>query len=210
MSIITGLTAGIIIGAVGARLYYWRHIAIAQDVISAELAKEWVDRNNVDARFQEDVMSSYSQLEKLLNTNKNGYTPNKMIVCKDGESVSIQTGEFLYCSPRTNCAPWHEVEAGYPSCIPPESWSEYAEQWKKSAKERWYTFRYSVKMSAEADFKYRKTGNKYANFFRGFIRGLRRETKRLFIPQPCDTVYGYLPVSLVKEFIDVHGGEKDG
>ena len=51
MTFITALTAGMIIGFITARIYYARHIAIAQDVISVELAKEWVERNNVDLRF---------------------------------------------------------------------------------------------------------------------------------------------------------------
>lgn len=51
MSFIAGLIAGLLVGGVAIRIAYREHIAIAQDVISAELAKMWVDRNNVDLRF---------------------------------------------------------------------------------------------------------------------------------------------------------------
>lgn len=51
MAFISGLIAGLLVGGVAIRIAYREHIAIAQDVISAELAKEWVERNNVDLRF---------------------------------------------------------------------------------------------------------------------------------------------------------------
>lgn len=37
------------------------------------------------------------------------------IVCMDGSSLSVQAGEFLYCSPRENVGPYDQVEVGYPS-----------------------------------------------------------------------------------------------
>lgn len=45
------LLIGIIIGGVAVRIAYRRHIAMAQEVISAEFALEWVGRNEVDIRF---------------------------------------------------------------------------------------------------------------------------------------------------------------
>lgn len=62
MAFISGLIAGLLVGGVAIRIAYREHIAIAQDVISAELAKEWaelakewveewVEQNNVDLRF---------------------------------------------------------------------------------------------------------------------------------------------------------------
>jgi len=51
MTFITALVTGIIIGGVAVRIAYRRHIAIAQEVITEELARMWVERNNVDARF---------------------------------------------------------------------------------------------------------------------------------------------------------------
>ena len=34
---------------------------------------------------------------------------------KSGLNMSVQVGEFMYCSPRSNVGPWHEVEVGFPS-----------------------------------------------------------------------------------------------
>ena len=39
------------------------------------------------------------------------------IVCMDGTSLSVQAGEFLYCSPRQNVGPYYSVEVGYPSRV---------------------------------------------------------------------------------------------
>lgn len=47
------------------------------------------------------------------------------VKCVDGFSVSIQTGETLYCTPRDATGPWYEVELGYPSEPMPEL-AEYA------------------------------------------------------------------------------------
>jgi hypothetical protein len=46
--------------------------------------------------------------------------------CKDGFSVSMQTGKFLYCEPRDNAGPWTHVELGFPSGYE-EELMEYAE-----------------------------------------------------------------------------------
>ena len=40
---------------------------------------------------------------------------HKRVHCKDGFSVSIQAGRGNYCCPRSDQAPWIEVELGYPS-----------------------------------------------------------------------------------------------
>ena len=37
----------------------------------------------------------------------------KAIRCKDGFSMSVQAGEFIYCRPRNNIGP--KVEVGFPS-----------------------------------------------------------------------------------------------
>ena len=47
------------------------------------------------------------------------------VECVDGFSISIQTGETLYCTPRDAVGPWYEVELGYPSEPMPEL-AEYA------------------------------------------------------------------------------------
>lgn len=78
----------------------------------------------------------------------------RRIVCKDGETLSVQASELHYSTPRQNKGPYSEVEVGYPSVQPPETWKEFCEDWDK----------------------------------------------------PTQTVYGYIPVNLVEEFIQAHGG----
>lgn len=75
------------------------------------------------------------------------------IVCKDGTTLSVQTGDGLYCEPRNNVGPYTQVEVGFPSVTPPDSWTEYSE-----------------------------TEDNTSNIF------------------------GYIPVSLVEDYIASHGG----
>jgi len=69
-------------------------------------------------------------LLKLLTVTKDarsGFTPR--VVCKDGYNVSIQSGPFSYCTPRTlskNAANYTHFELGYPS-VSDELLDEYAE-----------------------------------------------------------------------------------
>ena len=63
---------------------------------------------------------------------------------------------FHYSTPRSNYGPYRQVEVGFPSPAPPESWREYCD--------------------GEFD------------------------------DSPSDTVYGYIPIELVVEFINEHGG----
>ena len=51
MSFITGFAAGLIIGGAVIRIAYARHIALANEVISENMAVVWSDRNNVDVKF---------------------------------------------------------------------------------------------------------------------------------------------------------------
>ena len=82
------------------------------------------------------------------------------ITCGDGTTLSVQAGEYLYCSPRQNRGPYSKVEVGYPSVAPPETWAQYFDgDWSPEA--------------------------------------------------ACGSVYGYIPVELVREFILAHGGEKE-
>lgn len=45
------------------------------------------------------------------------YKPVSAITCADGFSMSVQAGEFLYCSPRDNIGPYCAVEVGFLSEI---------------------------------------------------------------------------------------------
>ena len=40
---------------------------------------------------------------------------HERVHCKDGFSVSIQASDGNYCCPRSDVAPWIEVELGFPS-----------------------------------------------------------------------------------------------
>ena len=83
----------------------------------------------------------------------------KRINCLDGESLSVQASSGHYCSPRDDVGPYTEVEVGYPTCSPPKSMMEFAE-------------------NAE---------------------------------NPTATIYAWVPVPVVREFIEDHGGfTKDG
>ena len=79
------------------------------------------------------------------------------ITCADGTTLSVQASHTHYCAPRTDTGPYFEVEVGYPSVAPPDSWREFFDgDWDKG---------------------------------------------------PTDSVYGYVPIELVREFIEAHGGE---
>lgn len=65
-----------------------------------------------------DIINEY--LKRTRNTVEiDGITyerPRQWIECKDGFTVSVQAGEYLYCAPRENGADEYEcVELGYPS-----------------------------------------------------------------------------------------------
>ena len=84
-----------------------------------------------------------------------GTTPK--ITCTDGVTLSVQTGKTLYCSPREDTGPWFQVEVGFPSIAPPETWAEYFDgDWASDDR--------------------------------------------------TSSVYGYIPIDLVIEFINDHGG----
>jgi hypothetical protein len=47
------------------------------------------------------------------------------VICATTLTMSIQTGEGLYCEPRDANGPYTKVEVGYPSRKPPRSWAKY-------------------------------------------------------------------------------------
>ena len=55
------------------------------------------------------------KINDILAKYKIDYRPVGRIICKDGFSMSVQAGDTLYCSPRSNQGPWDEVEVGFPS-----------------------------------------------------------------------------------------------
>ena len=77
-----------------------------------------------------------SEVSWLKDTNGESLMAYKhrspQIVCVDLTTLSAQTGENLYCTPRDNIGPWTHVEVGYPSKSPPDSWAEYFDgDWEK-------------------------------------------------------------------------------
>ena len=66
---------------------------------------------------------SVETIQKMLETPA-GIIP--VMKCYDGFSMSVQAGEYHYCSPR-NSGPYTSVEVGFPS-ERVESLMEYAEQ----------------------------------------------------------------------------------
>jgi hypothetical protein len=40
---------------------------------------------------------------------------NKLVVCADGFSMSVQASETTYCTPRDNLGPYYEAEIGFPN-----------------------------------------------------------------------------------------------
>ena len=118
------------------------------------------------------------------------------IYCKDGEGVSIQASEGSYCSPRINGANnYYEIEAGFPSVVPPMSWKGYAEEWEVPAWE-------SIKSV------WRQVIKPFVKDERPFWKRtlFRIYWKQLWNPAPTQTIYAWMPVKIAQEFIDAHGG----
>lgn len=49
----------------------------------------------------------------------------KRVRCVDGASLSVQASKSCYCSPREDFGPYYEVEVGFLSAPPPDTWAEY-------------------------------------------------------------------------------------
>lgn len=73
-------------------------------------------------------LNEYLDTETKIYSGFESKSLAKRITCADGESVSIQGNKLAYCAPRNNAGPYHLVEAGFPSCKPPESWITYAQE----------------------------------------------------------------------------------
>ena len=94
---------------------------------------------------------SYENIEPEYQTRKDTLT------LKDGVELSVQAGSgYLYSTPRCNLLDGNycDVEVGFPSISPPESWKEYCDD----------------------------------------------------LDKPTDTVYAYIPICMVLDFINDHGG----
>ena len=54
-------------------------------------------------------------INEIISKYKFKNRPMGRIICKDGFSLSVQVGELMYCTPRSDKGPWNEVEVGFPS-----------------------------------------------------------------------------------------------
>jgi hypothetical protein len=55
------------------------------------------------------------------------FTTRNRLVCKDGATVSVQAGRWLYSFPKADGELYTHVEAGFPEGSVPTSWILYAE-----------------------------------------------------------------------------------
>lgn len=115
------------------------------------------------------------------------------IRCADGESVSIQASKHHYCTPREDGElDYIAIEAGFPSCTPPESWKKYAEEWEQLTfieflRALWRGIKWFMETDGD------KTMLRQA--WRGFVH-----------PLGTNTVYAYVPIEIAWEFVEEHGG----
>lgn len=54
-------------------------------------------------------------------------TPVDKILCRDGFTVSVQAGDYIYCTPRDESGTWTAVEIGFPSERLPDCFEQYAD-----------------------------------------------------------------------------------
>lgn len=68
------------------------------------------------------------QAHFLTATMVRGYRyPVPAVICADGTRMSVQVGEYLYCSPRSNTGPWTHAEVMWLSeGSAPRNWSNDA------------------------------------------------------------------------------------
>lgn len=118
------------------------------------------------------------------------YVDNQ-ITCQDGTTLSVQVSETHYCSPRDNFGPYYQVEVGFPmtaegrAAIPPRQEGEtFAE--------------YGVKVTA-AIMSMPPAWGRYGD-------GHEADPDGDWPARPPQ-VWSYVPVELVRDFIEEHGGE---
>lgn len=71
-----------------------------------------------------DQLQSHLSAEPV-QLGTSGYYTKEMaqrVICKDGISLSVQASHTHYCAPRSDSGPYYEVEVGFPSIVPPQSW----------------------------------------------------------------------------------------
>ncbi len=126
------------------------------------------------------------------------------IVCNDGTIISVQASETHYCKPRSNYGPWYLVEVGFPTATPPDSWHGYFEgEFHSNRIERFFkVYRKSLFRGTP-----RKYYDNYLDWIGDIYRHVRRTVALAVSPIGCDSIYAWIPVELVREYIEAHGGE---
>jgi hypothetical protein len=112
---------------------------------------------------------------------------------------------MLYSHPRLNNAcPYSAVEVGYPLGQIPDSWREYAEE--ELGKNKVHEFYLSIKGLIKS-LKWYVKGKLGINKFGGISTFMiRNALTSLRHGRDQNTIYPYMPIELVEEFIELHGG----
>jgi hypothetical protein len=122
------------------------------------------------------------------------------IVCKNGVSLSVQAGEYLYSTPRTNHASFYAtVEVGFPSVRPPEEWEPYFDgEWQEKGfigtLKRIWSKRKSIFWAIKQVFEGKGLGKRYLKM----LLSLKDNA--------TTSVYGYIPITIVEDWIEENGG----
>ena len=115
------------------------------------------------------------------------------IECADGFSLSVQAGQYMYCSPRQDgMESYRKVEVGFPSERPPETWAEYfSGEWRDHNIKSYLKYLFS-NLSIRFAIK------------RGIWAYLKRLLK--YSDPTTESVYAFIPVEMVDALVKSHGG----
>lgn len=126
------------------------------------------------------------KLQQMVQDYRQGLPPMPVfrggyITCTDGFTMSVQASSGSYCAPRDNRGPYFEVEIGYPSKKEELIW-DYMEG------PSWY---------------YEDENGDYQEY-------TDEEYEEAKVRKCTDTVYPFVPVSVVRAVIKKHGGIASG
>jgi len=123
------------------------------------------------------------------------------IICKNDVSLSVQAGKHYYSTPRIDgLSDYFEVEVGYPSVRPPNSWKEYFEgKWQRPGfvgyLKRIWSDRKQIKYAIRRIIK-----NRNACGWRHLLRLLFTKDNAI------NGIYCFIPIKLVEDWINANGG----
>jgi len=147
-----------------------------------------------------NLQEFFSKTNKVIDLENSHYRFQEIrprIICQDGVSLSVQGSETHYCQPRINdYANYYEVEVGYPSIRPPETWKQYFDgEWQQIGIIGWIKRVWKERSSIFYSLKNLKGLGKW-----------RIEDLFSFKDNATRSVYGYIPTKLIEEFLNSHGG----